>query len=465
MIKQTTIVPVFLGFSLLTAIPAAIAQAQNVIVAGSECIGTDCVEGEIFGADTLRLKENNLRIHFDDTTANSGTSFPSNDWRILINSGSNGGGNYFAIQDATANQVVLQIDAGAPLYSMRVNSAGNLGLGTANPLTQLHIVDGNSPTLRLNQDSSHGWKPYIWDIVANEAALLVRDTTHDNQIPFRINTGASNNSFLIDNNGRVGLGTASPAANLHLSSSAGTAKILVQESNTTTEQRDLLELRNNGDSLMFFNNATTNNNWSVGQSSAIAAESFIISSAGQAFTDAGLKGLLLTSAGGMLVGDFSDGHAELALNPANGNLLVRGSLTATNVASSSSRALKENFSIVDPMEILAAVAQIPISKWSFKNDGSSVFHIGPMAEDFYALFGLGTDNKHISSVDGDGIALASIKALNQKLESKELKIADLEAQLAEKGQQLQQHASLLEDLSQKVQLLLNGVSADGKDGQ
>ena len=42
-------------------------------------------------------------------------------------------------------------------------------------------------------------------------------------------------------------------------------------------------------------------------------------------------------------------------------------------------------------------------------------HMGPMAQDFHAAFGLGTDDKHIATVDADGVALAAIQGLNQKL--------------------------------------------------
>jgi hypothetical protein len=57
--------------------------ASNVIVIGSICSGFDCVSGESFGFDTIKLKENNLRIFFDDTSVASG--FPSNNWRLIAN--------------------------------------------------------------------------------------------------------------------------------------------------------------------------------------------------------------------------------------------------------------------------------------------------------------------------------------------------------------------------------------------
>ena len=111
------------------AAPSDTFLTDDLIVYGSECIGQDCVNGENFSFDTLRLKENNLRIHFFDTS-NSG-SFPSTDWRITINDTFNGGDNYFSIDDATANTSLL-----------RIMADGNVGIGTTSPSERLH-VNGN----------------------------------------------------------------------------------------------------------------------------------------------------------------------------------------------------------------------------------------------------------------------------------------------------------------------------------
>ncbi|NIM12421.1 MAG: hypothetical protein GTO45_09930, partial [Candidatus Aminicenantes bacterium] len=59
---------------------------DDLIVDGSICVGFDCVNGESFGFDTIRLKENNLRIRFVDTSSTA--SFPSNDWQITANDSS-----------------------------------------------------------------------------------------------------------------------------------------------------------------------------------------------------------------------------------------------------------------------------------------------------------------------------------------------------------------------------------------
>jgi hypothetical protein len=76
---------------------------------------------------------------------------------------------------------------------------------------------------------------------------------------------------------------------------------------------------------------------------------------------------------------------------------------------------------------------LPISRWNYKTDPASVTHIGPMAQDFQAIFNTGTDNKTISTIDPSGIALAGIQALQKKIESREQKIIELEKILANKN--------------------------------
>lgn len=106
-------------FACLCALGSGRAFADNVvaddeIVQGSLCVGFDCVVNENFGFDTVRLKENNTRIDFMDTSSTAG--FPTEDWGIVINDSVSGGANYFMIQDrgadGTSADSVFRIDAG-----------------------------------------------------------------------------------------------------------------------------------------------------------------------------------------------------------------------------------------------------------------------------------------------------------------------------------------------------------------
>jgi hypothetical protein len=192
---------------------------DDVIVQGSICAGFDCVNNENFGFDTLRLKENNLRIHFDDTSNSS--SFPAVDWRIVINDSANGGASYFAIEDSSAGRTPFRVLAGAPTSSLYVASNGNVGMGTSSPATQLHVVDGNTPTMRLEQDGSSGFTAQTWDIAGNEANFFIRDVTHGSALPFRIEPSTPANALYLDSTGRIGLGTTAPAVPLDIVGSSG----------------------------------------------------------------------------------------------------------------------------------------------------------------------------------------------------------------------------------------------------
>lgn len=87
--------------------------------------------------------------------------------------------------------------------------------------------------------------------------------------------------------------------------------------------------------------------------------------------------------------------------------------------------LKENFQPVDGNEILEKLAQLDITRWNYKTQDASIEHIGPMAQDFHRLFGVGSNNTTITTIDPDGISLAAIKALIDKNEKLETELVEL----------------------------------------
>jgi len=128
-------------------------------------------------------------------------------------------------------------------------------------------------------------------------------------------------------------------------------------------------------------------------------------------------------------------HSNTQNDPGAGGLvlmtLTSGGLTVNGTfVSASDRNQKENIRPVDPREVLEKVAALPIAEWNFKTD-TEARHVGPMAQDFRAAFGLGTDDKHIATVDADGVALAAIQGLNQRLNEKDAEIQELKRVVAE----------------------------------
>lgn len=113
------------------------------------------------------------------------------------------------------------------------------------------------------------------------------------------------------------------------------------------------------------------------------------------------------------------------------------SVHAANYYNTSDRNLKENFTPIDGREILKSVAETPISSWNFKTD-PAVRHVGPMAQDFRAAFGLGQDDKHIGLGDEAGVALAAIQGLNQKVESETAALRAENAELKARLERLEQ---------------------------
>jgi len=98
-------------------------------------------------------------------------------------------------------------------------------------------------------------------------------------------------------------------------------------------------------------------------------------------------------------------------------------------SSASDRGLKANFAQVDRRQLLSRVLALPISTWNYKTQAESIRHIGPMAQDFYAAFHIGEDDKHITTIDEGGVALAAIQGLYEIVKEKDEQIAVLQQQI------------------------------------
>jgi hypothetical protein len=261
---------------------------DDLIVDGSLCVGMDCVNGESFGFDTIRLKENNLRIRAVDTSSTA--SFPTRDWQITFNDSANGGANKFSIDDIDGGRTPFTIEAGAPSHSLYVEDGGRVGFGTSTPVVDLHVKSGNTPTLRLEQDGSSGFTPQTWDVAGNEANFFVRDATSGSTLPFRIFPGAPSDSLAVDANGDIGIGTTSPAgAAIHIVRS-GDGYLQIKNSST-------------GDSW-FFNHEGASPNRFIISSSVTAGEQLSLTNTG----DLEVQGSLITgTAGSCTVASPCDG--------------------------------------------------------------------------------------------------------------------------------------------------------------
>ena len=118
----------------------------------------------------------------------------------------------------------------------------------------------------------------------------------------------------------------------------------------------------------------------------------------------------------------------------------------------SDRNAKRDFETVDTRDVLERVAAMPVYRWRYAEERSAAAHMGPVAQDFRAAFGLGDGDRTIATVDADGVALAAIKGLNAKVDAqaatlaaRDGEITDLRTQIGLQREQIaDQRATIVE---------------------
>ena len=169
------------------------------------------------------------------------------------------------------------------------------------------------------------------------------------------------------------------------------------------------------------------------------------------------------------ISDFSSfGANSFSVRATGGTRFYSGAATGVELAagsggwsSLSDRNAKENVQPVDSRALLDKLAALPMGTWNYKEQDSSIRHIGPMAQDFRAAFGVGEDERHINTVDADGVALAAIQGLNEKVEDgmqraegrnrkSEERIQKLEAENAELKNAVNELQELVQTMNHKL---------------
>jgi hypothetical protein len=159
----------------------------------------------------------------------------------------------------------------------------------------------------------------------------------------------------------------------------------------------------------------------------------------------------LSGVSAIAAGDFH----TVAIRPSPqipSNLFVSGTVSAQAFFTTSDREAKQQITPVDPEAVLAKVAQLPLSEWSFKS-APTTRHLGPMAQDFRAAFGLGPDDRHIATVDADGVALAAIQGLHREVRGLHREVGGLHREvgglrdaLKSKNQEIEELRHLLSEV-------------------
>jgi hypothetical protein len=322
------------------------------------------------------------------------------------------------LADARLSDNVARLNANQAFTGTNAFTA-RLGIGTANVGYRLTVAGtGNEVYSVMSEDgtqapdnltvqiapggSSSTRIGYLVGSFGNSLGFLV---ANNRSAPLRFGT-ANAERMRIDASGNVGIGTSSP-----------TDALLDIEGDTHVNDHDIF-LRGGSD-----------RNHGLGYRGSFGGQS--------------IDGPALYGFGGGALGTTGGGVNWSLRWDSAGDVFTRGTVNPPSDGN-----LKENFAPVDARAVLEKVAALPITRWNYKGQ-SGQEHLGPVAQDFHAAFGVGADDKHIATVDADGVALAAIQGLNQKLEEE---MARSRAKDAEIQQLRHIVAELKESISQLGQI-------------
>jgi hypothetical protein len=309
---------------------------------------------------------------------------------------------------------ILDIEPGASAdHALTIESTGDLSFGGGDFYMN---KSGSEPTMTIGGgiQSNHGLEiisdncpeVFLFDTfvgpsgvemeVCTNGLSINMDTdgsgTADVSDVVNFQLGAPSGSLVVADGGNVGFGTFTPESNVHVVDGGASAT------------RTLFHLENSGRTHFKIENTEFGSEW--------------------VFTNAG---------GNFFISLQGTGGPEFNIL-SNGNAVLAGTLTQNSDFYN-----KTAITHVNNHEILDLVSALPVTKWEYK-DARGEAHIGPMAQDFYAAFGLGKNDKGLSSIDTGGVALAAIKALNE--ENKALKASNVA--LTERLEKLESQQSTIQ---------------------
>jgi hypothetical protein len=120
----------------------------------------------------------------------------------------------------------------------------------------------------------------------------------------------------------------------------------------------------------------------------------------------------------------------------------------------SDRNKKQDFRSLDGDQVLSRIRAMSIQEWSYIAQGSSIRHVGPTAQDFYAAFNLGTSDLTITTSDISGINMLAIQTLIERSERLKADNAALRAEIAA----LEARVNQLVDLERRLSQLENAAA-------
>lgn len=269
-IKQINIITILLTILFTSTLLATIKKDSLHIDASSSPIEytskfiTDplCIGGKLgFGNDidtvesfsynnymhTCVLKENNLRLHFDDTSENTSLSY--NDWWIEFNNKSREGDNYFALKDLTNNTTPFHINGYdyyqnyAEDYNFVLSlqrSTGYIGTGVQSPKTKLHLNSFNTPSICFFNSTNK------IRLAGNETNFFISQNDLGRNLVFAILIKTTAN-LTINSSGNIGINTSTPNYKLDVNGAAELSGKIYFGDESTDKSWRMYEDKDTGD--------------------------------------------------------------------------------------------------------------------------------------------------------------------------------------------------------------------------
>jgi hypothetical protein len=372
----------------------------------------------------------------------------------------------------TGNDDALDLYAGGG-RKLRITPEGQVGIGTDTPGNALSVAGGADFSERVRIGTTEldytlantGLEVSKGNIMLGNAGGIVSVNSAGTGIGAGFRTGTSGDLYLYGNgavrvhvapDGKVGIGSSPPSERLTVGgvvkSTSGGFKFPDNTVLTSAEGANIWSKNgtnayyNGGnvgigtsgpqDRLDILNGNITMDTGASGSSAlrfrydgglrwTFLHRSWAINEFGLFNESAGKWSLTFTAdTNRMGIGRTSPEHPlQVGTNENNGNgahVTVGGVWT-----NGSDRNSKEAFQAIDKRAILAKVASLPVTRWRYKSEDDGTRHIGPTAQDFHAAFGLGSSDKHIGTIDADGVALAAIQALAGMVQERDEQIRAL----------------------------------------
>ena len=345
----------------------------------------------------------------------------------------------------TAGRIAKFTGAATIGNSVITESAGKIGIGTAAPTSTLHVnsTAANSPAILANNNASGGIGVKGRSFQASGIAVWGEHTGGGPGV-----VGTSGSGVGVEGNSGSGRGVSGTSVNNY-----GVRGYSSQSSGVIGESSRSTGVSGIGGTNGVSGASTNGIGVRATSTGGIGVRAISTNGIGVEASSTGGIGVnaYSTKNDGVVGVSFDNAHAGVVgSHPGSGNGVYgeshsgfagyfAGVVVATGgVSNGSDRNLKANFSTVNPRSILDRLSAIPIQTWSYKSESDAVRHIGPMAQDFSAAFGVGSDDKHISTVDADGVTMAAIQGLYQMMQEKDKQIETLTHKVEQQQAQLNQ---------------------------